>query len=100
MSYARKVDGNHAEIVSALRGAGAVVIDMSHIGGGVPDLWVSSRHFAGWLEIKNGEKPPSARELTEPQKEFFATVNREKRTHAHIVLSAQQALNLVFGESA
>ena len=100
MSYARRVDENHGSIVNALRSAGAVVIDTSHIGGGIPDLWVTSRRFTGWLEVKNGAKPPSARRLTEAEAKFFAMVNREKSTHAHIVLSAQQALNLVFGEAA
>ena len=97
MSFARRVDANHAEIAKALRSAGAIVVDTSHIGGGIPDLWVSSNSFTGWLEIKDGAKSPSARKLTLAEEKFFALVNRSRNTHAHIVLSAEQALNLVFG---
>ena len=97
MSYARRVDANHADIATALREGGAVVVDTSHFGQGIPDLWVTSHAFTGWLEIKDGSKPPSARKLTPAEEKFFATVNRGRETHAHIVLSVPEAMRLVFG---
>lgn len=39
----RRVDANHAEIVAALRAVGCTVIDLTAVGGGVPDLLVKCR---------------------------------------------------------
>lgn len=38
---AAKVDRNHAEVRDGLRALGWNVVDLSHVGGGVPDLLVS-----------------------------------------------------------
>lgn len=67
--YAAKADANQPEIVAALRQAGFVVW---HIKWPV-DLLVGCG--SAWLpmEIKDGQKPPSARKLTEDQELFLAT---------------------------
>lgn len=64
---AAKVDANHAEIVSALRKAGANVESLAGVGKGVPDLLVGIDGRLMLMEVKDGNKPPSARELTPPQ---------------------------------
>lgn len=77
MRRAAKVDANHAAIVRALSDVGCGVVDLSAVGGGVPDLLV---HPPGYphcermvlLEIKDGSKPPSARKLTPAQEKFHA----------------------------
>lgn len=54
MRRAARVDKNQAEIVRALRDAGCAVLDISSVGGGAPDLIVSSRDGRLHLvEIKN-----------------------------------------------
>lgn len=68
--YARRVDANQDQIVSALRACGATVRVISQ-GGGIPDLLVGYRGYTLLLEVKDGKKPPSARELTEPEQKFF-----------------------------
>ena len=68
--YARRVDENQGEIVEALRACGAFVRVISQ-GNGIPDLLVGYRGFTILMEVKDGNKPPSARELTEPEKKFF-----------------------------
>jgi hypothetical protein len=68
--YARRVDANQDQIVSALRACGATVRVISQ-GGGIPDLLVGYCGYTLLLEVKDGNKPPSARELTEPEKKFF-----------------------------
>lgn len=68
--YARRVDANQDQIVSALRACGATVRVISQ-GGGIPDLLVGYRGYTLLLEVKDGNKPPSARELTEPEQKFF-----------------------------
>lgn len=73
MRRAAKRDDNHQEIVTALRQAGASVIDLGAVGHGVPDLLVGHRGKTLLLEIKDGKKCPSARHLTPDQEKFFAS---------------------------
>ena len=51
-AYAKKVDANQAEIVEALRAAGASVTDLSRFGHGVPDLLVGYNFRNYLLEVK------------------------------------------------
>lgn len=74
---AARVDGNHAEIVRALRAAGCGVVDLSAVGGGVPDLLVHGPAYpecrmAILMEVKDGRRPPSGRKLTKVQRDFHA----------------------------
>ncbi len=70
MRRAHKVDGNQRKIVATLRAAGASVQILSSVGQGVPDLLVGliDRRLGDGrnllMEVKDGSKPPSARELT------------------------------------
>lgn len=54
MRRAAKVDGNHAEIVKALRDHGCKVVDLAGVGKGVPDILVWIPAWSRWvmLEIK------------------------------------------------
>lgn len=66
-----RTDRNHAEVRDALRKVVHPVHDTSHIGGGFPDLMVRDRHGqVMFLEIKDGELPPSHRRLTPKELEF------------------------------
>lgn len=67
MRRAAKIDANQTEIVAALRKAGAFVQSLADCGKGVPDLLVGFRRNTYLLELKDGKKPPSARELTPDQ---------------------------------
>lgn len=83
---AAKVDGNHAQIVSALRKAGIAVKSLAAIGGGFPDLLCAFRGVAVLLEIKRpGEKPNAA------QIEFLATWPAP----AYVVQSEEEAIRMV-----
>lgn len=64
--YAR-TDANQDQVVSALRAAGASVQSLAAVGGGVPDLLVGFRGETYLLEVKDGEQPPSKRQLTKDQ---------------------------------
>ena len=72
MRRAAKTDRNQAEIVSALRSIGATVQPLHTVGQGVPDLLVGFRGQTLLMEIKDGNKPPSARELTPDQQEWIS----------------------------
>ena len=69
---AARVDANHAEVVQALRAIGCRVQDLSGVGDGCPDLLVGWRHRLCLLEVKDGDKPPSARKLTPDQDKWHA----------------------------
>ena len=67
---AARIDANHKEIVDALRAAGATVQSIAPIGNGCPDLLCGFKNSTYLLELKDGQKPPSARELTPDQIEW------------------------------
>jgi hypothetical protein len=91
---AAKVDANHSEIVAALRKIGATVTSTAAIGKGFPDLAVGWRGMTLLLEIKDGAKPPSARQLTDDERKWHG----EWRGHADVVESVEQALRAVMGD--
>ena len=70
MRYANRIDANQNKIVDALRKAGAVVRIISQ-GDGIPDLLVGYKGFTILMEVKDGDKVPSARKLTEAEQKFF-----------------------------
>jgi Holliday junction resolvase len=70
MRYANRIDANQNKIVDALRKAGAVVRIISQ-GDGIPDLLVGYKGYTILMEVKDGDKVPSARKLTEPEQKFF-----------------------------
>ncbi|MFZ8927411.1 MAG: hypothetical protein ACO3CU_11710 [Candidatus Nanopelagicales bacterium] len=70
MRRAAKVDANQADIVAALRMAGATVQPLHAVGKGCPDLLVGYQRVNYLLEVKDGSKVPSAQKLTEDQVEW------------------------------
>lgn len=52
MRWAAKVDANQAEIVAALRQAGASVLLLHRVGQGCPDIAVGYRGRTYFMEIK------------------------------------------------
>jgi hypothetical protein len=88
MRRSAKVDGNQAEIVAALRKAGAHVQSLASVGKGCPDLLVSHRGKWHAMEIKDPAKPPSARKLTEDQVAWHA----QARAPVHVAMTAEEAL--------
>lgn len=72
MRRAARTDRNQTEIVTALRKVGAKVYSLAAVGCGLPDLLVAFRGDTVILELKDGTKPPSARQLTDDQIKFHA----------------------------
>ena len=56
MSYAKRTDFNHAEIVKTLRQLGCSVFDSSRVAGGFPDLVVGRNQITCLVEIKSDKK--------------------------------------------
>ena len=85
--YAKKRDANEKAIVTALERAGALVLRLD-----VPcDLLVGLRGVWRLLEVKDGEKPPSARLLTGMQAIFAQDCQGHKMPFA-VVTSPEEAL--------
>ena len=91
MSYARKVDDNQAAVVAALRRIGAEVTHLHSLGHGVADLLVSHHQVWYVIEIKDGNKPKSARALTPDEQAWIG------RQHApvFVVNSPEEAVGLL-----
>jgi hypothetical protein len=88
MRYANRIDANQNKIVEALRGAGAYVRIISQ-GDGIPDLLVGYKGYTILMEVKDGDKVPSARKLTEAEQKFF---NEWDGGLLVVVNSAEEAL--------
>lgn len=86
-----KTDANQTAIVAALRGIGCSVVSLAPIGNGCPDLLVGIFGRNLLLEVKDGDKPPSARKLTPMEREFAETWKGQKA----VVTSAEEAIACV-----
>ncbi len=92
MRRAAHTDSNQAEIVDALRAAGASVEPkLARVGEGCPDLIVGIRGVTTLFEIKDGKKPKSKRALTEDEKKWHTAWSGS----LYIVESAEQALQIL-----
>jgi hypothetical protein len=90
---AARKDANHGAIVRDLVAIGAECFETHQIPG-LLDVIVAYRGRLVWLEIKDGQKPPSERRLTKAEQE---TIGRLRRVAApvHIVENTEQALRAI-----
>lgn len=65
-----RTDANQPATVAALRKIGATVAITSSLGGGFPDLVVGYHRLTVMVELKDGDRPPSARRLTVDERDF------------------------------
>lgn len=92
MRYARKVDDNQGEIVSALEAIGVGVVKTSSIGE-FCDLVTAYRGVWRLLEVKDGSKPPSRRKLTPAQVTLHALAQAHGCT-VYVVETVDEALRI------
>lgn len=86
-----RVDANQKDIVKGLRKRGVSVTPTHIVGDGFVDLvcgWQGRNYL---LEIKDGNKVPSARVLTEKEAKW----HRSWCGEAHIVETLEQALEVI-----
>lgn len=70
MRRAARIDDNQNAIVECFRALGASVAVTSSLGGGFVDIVVGAHGKNCLVEIKDGDKPPSARTLTKHEQKF------------------------------
>jgi len=89
---AARTDANQTQVVSALRAAGAKVQDLSSVGQGVPDLLCQYEGTFYLIEVKDGQKPPSQRKLTDDQVKWH---EEWKCAFLGVVENPEQALKFI-----
>ena len=88
-----RLDDNQESVVMALRKAGCTVLSLATIGKGCPDLLVARNGRNVLMEIKDGNKTPSHRKLTNDEIEFAA----HWRAPVFVVHDAQEAIDVMKG---
>jgi hypothetical protein len=91
----RRTDRNHAEIRDGIRSAGWDCLDLSDVGGGVPDLCVRARDHGipVFLEVKDttGVRNPKPKKLTKEQELWLTYCG----SITHTVTSLEEALAIL-----
>lgn len=87
----KRKDANHGEIVDLLRANGAMVDDVSALPDLGYDVIVHYRGVVVFVEIKDGEKSPSQRQLTDSEE---AAALRHGEKYA-VLESTEQARGLL-----
>lgn len=87
---AGRIDENQGRVVQALRKIGASVAITSGAGAGLPDLLCGFHGETFLIELKNGDKVPSAKKLTPAEQHFVANW---KGRPVKIVESPEEAVN-------
>ncbi len=65
-----RTDGNHTAVMDALRAAGISALSIAAVGNGCPDIVAGFRGRNVLIEVKDGDKAPSARKLTPDEAKF------------------------------
>ena len=94
MRKAAKIDDNQKAIVNVLRQLGASVQSLAATGKGCPDLLVGYHGINYLMEVKDGDKVPSAQKLTIDQEHWHSIW----RGSVHIVKSVNEALKILQDE--
>ena len=91
MRTAARVDANQAVLIAAFRRLGCTVQPLHMVGKGCPDALVGFRNVNYAIEIKDGDKPPSKRKLTDDEADW----HRDWRGQVCIVESLDDVERLV-----
>ena len=91
MFRAARTDANQTEVTKALRKMGCSVQLLHSVGRGCPDMLVGYKGNNYLLEIKDGDKPESARKLTAEQTIW----HYDWRGQVTVVNSAQEAIDTI-----
>jgi hypothetical protein len=88
----KRTDKNHAEIIKALRKIPNLSVFSTHeVGKGFPDIVIGYKGINYLIEIKDGNKPPSARKLTDCEVKF----HQDWRGQIKIITNLDEVLNLL-----
>ena len=94
MTYAKRVDLNHAVIIKTLRNQGASVFDASGIGRGFPDLVCGINNKTVLIEIKSSEN----KKFTQAQLKFMSDWSGSAVVRINDVEGAIRLINMLKDE--
>jgi hypothetical protein len=86
-----RIDDNQHAIVTALRSIGCSVQSLASVGKGCPDILVGRLGRNYLMEIKDGNKPPSERALTQHEVDW----HEDWRGDVVVVCSVDDAIEAV-----
>ena len=86
-----RVDDNQAQIVAELRQCGVTVQHLHMVGQGCPDIMCGWHNRTYVFEIKDPDKPPSKRRLTEDEEKW----HEEWGGQVDIILTTEDALKVM-----
>jgi hypothetical protein len=90
----RKTDANHKEIMTNCRKIKGLSVFSTHtLGKGFPDIVIGYKGLNYLVEIKDGDKPPSARKLT-PDEVTFHALWKGQVTICHNIEEVLQLLDI------
>lgn len=89
-----RVDGNHVEIVKALRAASIGAVSTAALGNGFPDIAAGFRGLSFLFEVKSGERDCD-RKLTADEARFHETWPGQ----VAVVSTAEEAITIVVSEA-
>src|SRR3990167_6717739 len=92
-----RTDANHAAIAAALRKLGCYVLDMTPLETAGFDLLVAYGGRMVAMEVKDGSKPRSHRQLTRRETETRAAL-RERGVPYYVIQSEDEAVWCMGGE--
>jgi hypothetical protein len=87
-----RTDTSHAAIVQGLRGAGLLVIDLSGVGGGCPDLLVAFNGAWHLMDCKSLDTAYGRRGLSETQRHLALLAGSAP---VHVVVDLESALRAI-----
>lgn len=90
--YANRIDANQRLLVEVWRRLGAQVLVLSAVGKGCPDVLLSYNGHNVLCELKDGNKPPSKRKLTDPQTDF----HKNWLGQICVIKNEHEAANLIY----
>lgn len=88
---ANKLDSNQPSIVKDLRACGYTVQPLNAVKKGCPDILVGAQRKNFLFEIKDGTKPPSARVLTEDERNWHALWCGK----VHVITTVEEAVQII-----
>jgi hypothetical protein len=92
MRRAARTDANQQAVVEVLRQVGATVQSLAAIGNGCPDLLVGYKNQTYLMEVKDGQKAPSEKRLTDDQVQWH---NVWSGGSLNVVYSPENALKVI-----
>lgn len=96
MRQRAKVDANQKDVVTELRQMGVSVLHLHMVGMGCPDIACGWRGANYLFELKDPDKPPSARRLTDMEEKWHITWNGQ----VNVIHSAEEAMEIMQSRDA